>query len=114
MSVQEVTSQTALYPPAVTPPRAPQKTLDFLFTFVRNPLLTLPLAAYQKPMVVHRPTSRVKVAWICDPDTIEEILVDKQGRFKKNVIEQRVLGGQSSIVVVKPLDVLRRGQVCLK
>lgn len=92
MSVQEVVSPNGLYPPAVTPPASPQKTLDFLFTFVRNPLLTLPLAAYHSPMVVHRPTSRIKVAWVCDPDTIEDILVDKLGRFRKNVIEKRVLG----------------------
>lgn len=92
MSVQEITKLPPLYPPAVTPPDAPQKPLKFLLTFVRNPLLTLPKAAYQQPILVHRPTSRIKVAWICDPAAIEDILVDKQGRFKKNVIEQRVLG----------------------
>lgn len=92
MSVQDSPAHAPLYPPAVTPPDAPQKPIEFLLTFVRNPLLTLPKAAYQQPVVVHRPTSRIKVAWICDPATIEDVLVDKQGRFKKNIVEERVLG----------------------
>ena len=92
MSVQENPTGTPLYPPAITPPDTPQKPIEFILTFVCNPLLTLPRAAYQQPMLVHRPTSRVKVAWICDPATIEEVLVDKRGRFKKNLVEERVLG----------------------
>ena len=91
MSVQEIQG-APLYPPAITPPDAPQKPIDFLRTFVRNPLLTLPKAAYQQRFLVHSPTPRIKMAWICDPPTIEDILVDKQGRFKKNAIEGRVLG----------------------
>ena len=91
MPVQEI-ADAPLYPPAITPPDVPQKPLDFLFTVVRNPLETLPKAAYQQRVLVHRPTSRIKIAWICDPEVIEEILVDKQGRFQKNVVERRVLG----------------------
>ncbi|MFY0613501.1 MAG: cytochrome P450 [Hyphomicrobiaceae bacterium] len=92
MSVQESAVSAPLYPPAITPPDDPQKPIEFLLTFVRNPLLTLPKGAYQRPVLVHRPTSRVKVAWICDPAVIEDMLVDKHGRFKKNLVEERVLG----------------------
>ncbi len=81
-----------LVPPTVTPPTAPLKPLEFLFTFVRNPLRTLPKAAYQQPFLIHSPTPRLKIAWICDPAVVEDLLLNKHGRFKKNVIEKRILG----------------------
>lgn len=91
MPLQEI-QDAPFYPPTILPPDTPQKPLQFVLTFVRNPLLTLPKSTYQRRLVVNRPTPQVKVAWFCDPATIEEILVNKRGRFKKNVIEERVLG----------------------
>ena len=80
------------YPPGVAAPQQPLKPLSFLWHAVQNPIRTLPRSTYTEPVTVHRPTPRRAVAWICDPDLIEELLVDKQGRFHKHYFEERVLG----------------------
>ncbi len=82
----------AFHPPAIAAPPRPLSALPFLYLAVQNPLLTLPQSTYTAPLTLHKPTAKRTVAWICDPELIEDLLVDKQGRFHKHNFEERVLG----------------------
>jgi cytochrome P450 len=58
--------------------------------FMRNPLLCIPSEAYERPIVaVPGPPRR---AYVCDPELVKTILLDKQELFPKTAILRRVLG----------------------
>lgn len=80
-----------LYPPAVTPPDAPLPIWDFLREFPRNPLRSVPRAAYENDIFVLRPrVPRITYAWITGPDLIEEVLIAHAGDLAKSQVEKRV------------------------
>lgn len=79
----------ALYPPAVTPPAEPLRLRQFVFRVLRNPLLSLPRAAYEQPIVALR-AGRSNVFWVSGPELIEEILVRRAADFMKTPVEKRV------------------------
>lgn len=85
-------SSALFHPPGVDVPDQPLGVPAFLYHAVQNPIRTLPRSTYTAPVTLHKPTPTRTVAWICDPDLIEELLVDKQGRFHKHNFEERVLG----------------------
>jgi cytochrome P450 len=58
--------------------------------FVRNPLLCIPREAYEKPIVlVPGPPLRV---YVCDPELVRTVLLDKHEIFPKTEILRRLLG----------------------
>jgi cytochrome P450 len=92
MTVSAVARARPLYPPAIEAPANPLSTFPLLYQAVQNPLRTLPRSTYTDPVTLYRPSPTRTVAWICHPDLIEDLLVDKQGRFHKHDFEERVLG----------------------
>ena len=87
--ITAVRSATALYPPTVTPPPEPLRLRSFIFRVVRNPLLALPRAAYEEPIVGLGP-GRAPVYWVTGPDLVEEVLIKRAGAFTKTPVEKRV------------------------
>jgi cytochrome P450 len=80
-----------LYPPAVTPPDAPLPILTFLREFPKNPLRSVPRAAYERDIFVLRPKAlRLTYAWITGPELVEEILIRRAGALEKSQVEKRV------------------------
>jgi cytochrome P450 len=85
--VTAVQTGTSLYPPTVTPPPAPLSLRRFVIRSVRNPLLALPQAAYEQPVVG---LTRRPVCWITGPDLVEEVLIKRAAAFRKAPVEKRV------------------------
>ena len=65
-----------LYPPTASPSAKPLPLLPFLARFIRNPLRSLPQAVYQEPVVTYG-RKRPLVAWVTDPELIEDILLSR-------------------------------------
>jgi cytochrome P450 len=81
----------ALYPPTVVPPPRPLPLLQFLFRFVRNPLLSLPRPIYEEPILVRdNGYGRGAVAWVTGPALIEKVLLQASAQFPKTPLEKRV------------------------
>src|SRR5437868_8360575 len=81
----------ALYPPTVEPPPRPLPLLQFLFRFVRNPLLSLPRPIYEEPILVRdNGYGRGAVAWVTGPALIEKVLLQASAQFPKTPLEKRV------------------------
>lgn len=78
-----------LYPPTVKAPPRPLPLRRFLFTFVRNPLSSLPQPVYEEPIVVHN-NGRNIVAWVTDPVLVEKVLLQSSAQFPKSPLEKRV------------------------
>jgi cytochrome P450 len=82
-----------LRPPTVIPPAGPLPLHRFLFHFVQNPLRMVPEEVYSERIVVReRLRGAGKLAWIADPQLIEEVLVQNSAAICKSGMEQRVLG----------------------
>jgi cytochrome P450 len=79
----------ALYPPTVTPPPAPLPLGKFALQIVRNPLLVLPQAAYEEP-ILSVARGRFQYVWVTGPELIEEVLVKRAQQFSKTPVEKRV------------------------
>lgn len=78
------------YPPTALPSAKPLPLLPFLAQFIRNPLRSLPQAVYQEPVVTYG-RKRPLVAWVTDPELIEDILLKNAERFPKTRLDRRVL-----------------------
>ncbi len=84
-------SAPPLYPPSIKPPDEPLPILTFLREFPKNPLRSVPQAAYEKDIFVLRSRiPAVTYAWITGPDLIEEILIRRSGDLEKSRVEKRV------------------------
>ncbi|MBO0767037.1 MAG: cytochrome P450, partial [Hyphomicrobiaceae bacterium] len=79
----------ALYPPTVPGTPQPLPLRKFLFRFVRNPLYSLPQAAYEEA-VLTEDNGRSVIAWVCDPLLIEQVLLSRADEFPKTDLEKRV------------------------
>src|SRR5262245_29076620 len=79
-----------LYPPTVKGAPRPLPLRKFLFRFVRNPLSSLPQAAYEEGVLVYD-NGRALIAWVCDPPLIEAVLLHEADAFPKTDLEKRVL-----------------------
>jgi cytochrome P450 len=89
--VAQFDATTALYPPTVVAPPRPLPLRRFLFTFVRNPLRSVPQSVYEQPILVHE--GRVNsVAYVTGPALIERVLLQDAQRFPKSPLEKQVLG----------------------
>lgn len=81
----------ALYPPAITPPDAPLPLLKFLREFPKNPLRSVPRAAYEEDIFVLRSKfPKVTYVWITGPELVEEILIRNAADLQKSRVEKRV------------------------
>jgi cytochrome P450 len=81
----------ALCPPTVVAPSEPLGLLPFLFTFVVNPIRTLPRRAYEEPFAIVQRRHRT-IVWVTDPALIERVLLKEADVFPKAGIEKRVFG----------------------
>jgi cytochrome P450 len=79
----------ALYPPTVRGAPRPLPLRKFLFRFVRNPLSSLPQAAYEEPVLTYD-NGRGVIVWVCDPPLIEAVLLSRADEFPKTDLEKRV------------------------
>jgi cytochrome P450 len=79
----------ALYPPTVRGAPRPLPLRKFLFRFVRNPLSSLPQAAYEQGILVYD-NGRARIVWVCDPALIETVLLHEADKFPKTDLEKRV------------------------
>jgi cytochrome P450 len=78
-----------LYPPTVPPLDEVLSLPAFLYRVLRNPLLTLPRAAYEERLTfMHRPGSTI--VWVSDPALVEEVLLGNAADFEKTALEKRV------------------------
>jgi cytochrome P450 len=85
------TRQTgALYPPTVTPPAQPLPIWQFLPTFVRNPLRTVPRQSYESDVVAVTPRPGVVILWLSAPALVEQVLVTDADTMNKSPVEKRV------------------------
>ncbi len=77
-------------PPRVTPPARPLPFLRGLATFIRNPLETIPEGAYHEPIL---PVAGVRpIVWVCEPELVKAVLLDRCEEFPKDPLARRVLG----------------------
>lgn len=80
----------SLYPPAVKPAARALPLSVSILRFVRNPLRSIPLSAYDEPIVTYG-KARPLVAWVTGPDLLEQILVREPHLFPKTRLDKRVL-----------------------
>ena len=89
LTVAAAPKEGSLYPPTVQPPTQPLPLRRFLFTFVRNPLSSLPQAVYEEPIVVFA-NSRRGLVWVTAPALVEKVLLHASAQFPKTPLEKRV------------------------
>jgi cytochrome P450 len=82
-------NSSGLYPPTVQAAPHLLPLHKYLFRFVRNPLSSLPQAAYEERIIVYD-NGRANIVWVCDPALIEEVLLHGAERFPKTLLERRV------------------------
>jgi cytochrome P450 len=84
-----VSGALPLYPPTIPPLEQSLGMASFLFRVLRNPLLTLPRAAYEERLAItHRPGSTI--VWVSEPALVEEVLLTNAADFEKTPMEKRV------------------------
>jgi cytochrome P450 len=64
--------------------------MRFLRSVISNPLAAIPQSAYREGISVPG-FSRSNIAFVCDPDVLEEVLVDRVGDFPKSLIDQQIM-----------------------
>src|SRR5689334_1597359 len=79
----------ALYPPTVAAPPAPLSLVQYVRTFLGNPLRVMPEPVYHEPIVQYGN----RLTWVTDPALVKRILLDDREDFPKTHVEGRVLGG---------------------
>jgi cytochrome P450 len=83
-----------LVPQTVAPSPNQLPLLQFLRTFIRNPLSSLPAAVYEDGLVVRKfGKGRMGAVWVTDPALLEKILLTEMEQFRKTAIERRVFEG---------------------
>lgn len=86
----EILKSAPLYPPAVKPAARALPLSVSLLRFVRNPLRSIPRAAYDEPIVTYG-RKRPIVAWVTGPELLDQILVRETHLFPKTRLDKRVL-----------------------
>ena len=88
--MRNLTAADALYPPTVKPSVRSLPLLPFIARFVRNPAA---VAAARRLRRIRRHLRRKRplVAWVTDPELIENILLKDAERFPKTRLDRRVL-----------------------
>lgn len=64
--------------------------LRFLRSIISNPLGSIPRSAYRE-LVSLPGFTRPSVVFICDPDSLAEILIDRVNDFPKSIIDRQIL-----------------------
>ena len=78
-----------LIPPHITPPARPLGRLEFISSFLRNPLLVVPQAVYEQDFVPYG--GKRQIVWVTQPDLIKSVLLDQRDVFRK-IVQIRILG----------------------
>ena len=81
----------ALYPPRILPTKAAPQGFDFFRKVVKDPLLILPEAAYEEPVVVRR--SPAVIVSACSPEAVRTVIADRRQDFdRKPAVQSYILG----------------------
>ena len=75
-----MSATTQQLPPIITP--SPLGTLRTLYKMVRNPMDAWPASVYTEPFVLSRMLGRTTMM-VCDPDLVQQVLVDDSDSFVK-------------------------------
>ena len=75
-----MSATTHQLPPIITP--SPLGTLRTLYKMVRNPMDAWPASVYTEPFVLSRMLGRTTMM-VCDPDLVQQVLVDDSDSFVK-------------------------------
>ncbi|MEM9723928.1 MAG: cytochrome P450, partial [Pseudomonadota bacterium] len=78
-------------PPKVTPIDDGASVARRIAVSLGNPYASVPDCAYREPLVV-RSVGKTTVAYVADPDLLEEMLVKRWRDFPKSQIDHRVFG----------------------
>jgi hypothetical protein len=76
-------------PPQVAPMPDSAGLIQFLRAMVDNPAASIPRAAYREPVVAPA-FARSTLAFVSDPDLLEEILVRRVADFPKSLVDERI------------------------
>ncbi len=79
----------SLQMPRVPPLDAPAGRIRRFLLLARNPLLATPEAAYETPIVP--PKRSPSVAYVCAPELVAAVLLDRREEFPKDRIQKRIL-----------------------
>lgn len=85
-----VTLETPYVPIHVPPMPDDTGRVKFLRALISNPLTSIPQSAY-RDLVTPTAFARPSIVYICDPDILDEVLVDRVGDFSKTIIDQQIL-----------------------
>jgi cytochrome P450 len=79
------------YVPIHVPPMSDDAgAMDFMRSMVANPLSAIPRSAYREPVTLAG-FARSNIAYICDPDILAEVLIERAGDFPKSFIDQQIM-----------------------
>src|SRR5688572_21921211 len=87
---QRMSTRLAFAPVKVAPGAAKPSLVGFMRAMVRNPVAAVPPAAYREPITLLK-MSGTTMAFVSDPDLLEEILVRRVADFPKSQVDDRVL-----------------------
>ena len=88
--IENASTISPLYPPTLSPPDTTLGLFGFLKQCARNPLATIPQAAYQEQVTCVAPIKGFRTLWLSDPDLIEDVLVRNAARYRKTDLERRI------------------------
>jgi cytochrome P450 len=79
------------YVPVHVPPMPDDAgRLRFLRSVISNPLAAIPQSAYRQGL--SQPGfANSNIAFVCDPDVLEEVLIERVGDFPKSLIDQQIM-----------------------
>jgi cytochrome P450 len=96
------------HPPAPKPRDKPLGTIPLLFAMRRNPLGTWTRAHYEEP-ILHGESIIGEVCVVNDPAGIRHVLVDNAANYRKDDLQQRLLGpGLAGGLLLAEDDMWRR------
>jgi cytochrome P450 len=85
-----MTAQAAFVPVKIAPGAEKPGFVGFMRAMVSNPVGAIPPAAYREPMAVLS-LPGASIAYLADPDLLEEVLVRRVPDFPKSQIDDRIL-----------------------
>lgn len=86
----DTAAQPAYAPVKVAPGADNPGLVGFMRAVISNPVSAVPPSAYREPITL-LPVGGATLAYVCDPDLLEEILVRRVGDFPKSEVDERIL-----------------------
>jgi cytochrome P450 len=81
--------ENSYIPPAIGPDPRSSGFIGFLRATIRDPVTAIPRSAYEEPITVLS-FPGAKVAYVSDPDIIDEILIKRHKDFPKSEVDERI------------------------